>query len=83
MEAFLKTLQDVKLVTESAIVLCERPGHGVDKKQEVLSVVHEFMELNGLKMPISTELFDLVVGSTIDWFVKWLNDTVWKKDEKK
>ncbi len=82
MENVLKTLEDLKIVIESAVILCERPSNGVDKKKRVLELVHQFIKFNDVKLPFSQEFFDILVGYAIDWFVKWMNETVWKKDEK-
>jgi hypothetical protein len=55
--------------------LLERPGDGENKKEELKELVFETVG------HINFPFFDKILDLAIDMVVRWLNKTLWKKEE--
>ena len=82
MEETLNVLKDIKLIVDSSVVLVEHPGDGANKKKKVLELVNEFMKSNNITPPVPISIFNWLVGEAVNITVKWLNDNLWKKEDK-
>lgn len=83
MEKALSVLKDVKLIIDSAVVLVEHPGDGENKKKKVIQIVKDFINKNGIILPVPEGILDWIIGEAVDFAVGWLNDNLWKKEAEK
>ena len=82
MEETLNVLKDVKLIVDSSVVLVEHPGDGANKKKKVIQIVEDFIKQNGIILPIPNGIVEWLIGEAVDFAVGWLNDNLWKKEDK-
>lgn len=80
MEA-LKALLNLKKLTEMAVIMVEHPGNGPAKREKVIEIVKELMKMNDIKLPMSDNVLEIVLGFAIDNFVGWANEKLWKANE--
>ena len=78
----LSVLKDVKLIVDSSVVLVEHPGDGANKKKKVIQIVEDFIKQSGIILPIPNGIVEWLIGEAVDFAVGWLNDNLWKKEDK-
>ena len=71
----LSILAKISGILAIGACLLERPGDGENKKEELKELVFE--TVGHIKFPF----FDKILDLAIDMVVKWLNKTLWKKEQ--